>query len=90
MAGFGAGAELIQNHSADIPTLQDDWSDFTQSRPLYGGIGPHLLRTPVLLSDALLAHDVHVCPERPSSALPPDYRAHGKKRGRGLVSRRGH
>ena len=33
-------------------------SDFTQSRPLQGVTGPHVLRTPVLLSDALLAHDV--------------------------------
>ena len=27
--------------------------------------------TPVLLSEALLAHDVYVCLERPSGALPP-------------------
>ena len=38
--------------------VQDDRSDFTQSRPLYGDIGPHVLRTPVLLGEALLARDV--------------------------------
>ena len=37
-------------------------SDFTQSRPLYGDTGPHVVRTPVHLSEALLAHDVyHMC-----------------------------
>ena len=36
-----------------------------QSRP----IGPHVLRTPVLLSEASLAHDVYVCLERPSGVL---------------------
>ena len=59
-----------------------------QSRPDYGlhiraqvlvtsalrrySIGPHVLRTPVLLSEAFLAHDVHVCLESPSGALPTD------------------
>ena len=33
-------------------------------------IGLHMLWTPVLLSEALLAHDVDVCLERPSRALP--------------------
>ena len=28
--------------------------------------------TPVLLSEALLAHDVDVCLERPNGALPPE------------------
>ena len=28
----------------------------------------------VLLSEALLAHDVYVCLERPSGALPPEIR----------------
>ena len=28
--------------------------------------------TPVLLREALLAHDVYVCLERPSGALPPE------------------
>ena len=28
--------------------------------------------TPVLLKEALLAHDVYVCLERPSGALPPE------------------
>jgi len=28
--------------------------------------------TPVLLSEALLTHDVNMCLERPSGALPPD------------------
>ena len=49
-----------------------DRSDFTQSRLLAGDIGPHVLQTPVLLSEALLAHHVDVCLERPSGALPPD------------------
>ena len=35
-------------------------------------MGPHVLRIPALLSKALLAHDVYVCFERPSGALPPD------------------
>ena len=30
--------------------------------------------TPVLPSEALLAHDVYVCLERPSGALPPEAR----------------
>ena len=38
----------------------DDRSDFTQSRPLYGDMIPHLQWTPDHLSEALLAHDVHV------------------------------
>ena len=29
-------------------------------------------RIPVLLSEALLVHDVYVCLERPSGALPPE------------------
>ena len=33
-------------------------------------IGLHVLRTTVLLSEALLSHDVYVCLERPSGALP--------------------
>ena len=28
--------------------------------------------SPVLLSEVLLAHDVHVCIKRPSGALPPE------------------
>ena len=32
--------------------VKDDRSNFTQSRPLQGDIGPHVLRTPVLLSEA--------------------------------------
>jgi hypothetical protein len=51
--------------------MQDDRSDFTQSRPLHGDIIPHVQWTLVLLSEALLAHDVYVCLERPSGALPP-------------------
>jgi len=35
-----------------------------------GDIGPHVLRTPVLLSESLLAHDIYVCLERLSGALP--------------------
>ena len=31
-----------------------------------------MLRTPVLLSEALLAHDVYVCLECASGALPPE------------------
>ena len=38
--------------------IQDDRSDWTQSRPLHGDINPHVQWTPVLLSEALLAHDV--------------------------------
>jgi len=38
----------------------------------YKEIGPHVQWTPVLLSEALLAHDVYVCLECPSGALPPD------------------
>ena len=33
---------------------------------------PYRLQTPVLHSEALLAHDVYVCLERPSGALPPE------------------
>ena len=35
-------------------------------------ISPHAKWTPVLLSEALRAHNVYVCLERPSGALPPD------------------
>ena len=52
--------------------MQDDRSDFTRSRPLQENIGSHVLRTSVPLSEALLAHDVYVCLERPNGALPPE------------------
>ena len=52
--------------------MWDDSSDFTQPRPLSRDIGPHVLWTPVLLGAALLAHDVFLCLERPSGALPPE------------------
>ena len=39
--------------------------------------GAHVLRTPVLLSEALLAHDVYVCLECSSGALPPEVILHG-------------
>ena len=38
----------------------------------YKEIGPHVQWTLVLLSEALLAHDVHVRLERLSGALPPE------------------
>ena len=47
------------------------------SAPLDAG---HLRRegtTPVLISEALLAHDVCVCLERPSGALPPESGVNG-------------
>jgi len=52
--------------------MQDDWIDFTQSRPLHEDIVPHVQWTSVLLSETLPEHDVNVCLERPSGALPPD------------------
>jgi len=52
--------------------VQDDWSDVAQSRPLHGDIGPHVLRTLVLLRENLLGHDVYVYLERPLGALPPE------------------
>jgi len=36
----------------------------------YTEIGTHVLRTPVLPNEALHAHDVYECLERPSGALP--------------------
>ena len=52
---------------------EDDHGDFKESLPLEGDIGgPHVLRNPVLFSEALLAHDVYVCLEHPSGALPPE------------------
>jgi hypothetical protein len=59
---------MIRGHDP----VQDDRSDFTQPCPLLGDTGPNVLRTPVLLSEALLAHDVYMCLERPSGALPPE------------------
>jgi len=50
----------------------DGRSDFTQPRSLYGDISPQVQWTPVLLSEALLAHYVYVCLERLSGALPPE------------------
>ena len=38
--------------------MEDDRSDFTQSRPLQGDTSPHAQWTPVLLSEALLSDDV--------------------------------
>ena len=35
-------------------------------------MSPHAQWTSVLLSEALLAHDVYVCLECPSRALPPE------------------
>ena len=46
--------------------------------PLQGDISPHVQWSSVFLSEALLAHDGHVCIERPSGALPPE--------GRGFVN----
>ena len=37
-----------------------------------GDIGPHVMRTFVLLSEAILAHDVHVYLKRPSGARPSE------------------
>ena len=54
-------------------------SDFTQSRPLHGDIGLHVLRIPVLLSQAVLAHDVYVCLDRPRGALPPEVMSPGSQ-----------
>ena len=58
-------------------------SDFAQSYPFERNIGPHVLWTPVLLSQVVLAHDVYVCLERPSQTLSPpktskiaDYQKH--------------
>ena len=47
--------------------VQDDRSDFTQSRPLYGDICPHVLRTPVQVTPVIL-HGV-VSPELTLEAL---------------------
>ena len=44
-----------------------------------GGRAPHVQWTPVLLSEASLAHDVYLCVERPSGAFPPQ----GRERARG-------
>jgi len=38
-----------------------------------------VLRTPVLLSEALLAHHVYVCLERPSGALPIEDEAYARQ-----------
>ena len=38
----------------------------------YKDISPHMQWTLVLLSEALLAHDVYVCLERPIGALSPE------------------
>ena len=52
-------ASQTRPHQVDYPLIrgynpvQDDQSDFTQSRPPEGDIGPHVLRTPVLLSEDL-------------------------------------
>jgi hypothetical protein len=43
--------------------VSDDRSNFTQSRPLQGYMSPRAQLTPFLLSEALRAHDVHVCLE---------------------------
>ena len=44
---------------------------FLSDHIIQGDISPHVRWTPVLLSEALLVHNVFVCFERPSGALPP-------------------
>ena len=36
-------------------------------------MGTHVRRTPIFLSEALLAHDVHVSLERPRGTLPQQF-----------------
>ena len=63
---YSRGALELWGHNS----VQDDRSDFTQSRPLQGDMGPHMLRTPALLSEALLTQDAYVCLERPGALSP--------------------
>ena len=70
--GRGTMAIYLSRWVLGYNSLWNDRSHLTQSRLLQGDTGPHVQWTPVLLSEALLAHDVCVCLERPSGALPPE------------------